>query len=475
MTVHKICMWLVAGLLLSTTSTAARGQVNEWVNTPAHDLQFYSPVDFDFDNRPIGRESGYFFRYDKLSWAMTGERNTVGDPDVEVFSEIIAPEGLADLGGISTGPLPQQGYPIINGLQDVAPTAQFAWGERYEMGLFDGDSGWELSILDGPFVSTQNTFGNGPEDSGFGSIHVNFATPTDFLLGWRDYWGTGVEQDGFIPATPTLSGPGGVGDGVVDDLDGDGFDGPIFIIDAMGTTIGIVIDFDDLHLFNVTFNQVTVRNSTETQGVELMRTHRLTNRHKMTKHQGNNLDIAYGVRFLRLRDEFSFDGTSDLLGTAFFTTGAENQIVGPQIRTRWSRQRGRWNLGIDGRFLFGYNITDLDQTGAIGLDNVDAAGVTVQQGLVPGAIDRFLSGQPTAFSYGKQENEFSPVVELRADLSYQVTGAISARLGYTEIFVDNISRASQVTRYFLPDMGFLESGKQEIFINGVNFGFDVVY
>ena len=74
MTVHKISMWLVAGLLLSTTATVARGQVNEWVKTPAHDLQFYSPVEFDFDDRPLRRADGFIFRYDKLSWAFTGER-----------------------------------------------------------------------------------------------------------------------------------------------------------------------------------------------------------------------------------------------------------------------------------------------------------------------------------------------------------------------------------------------------------------
>ena len=199
------------------------------------------------------------------------------------------------------------------------------------------------------------------------------------------------------------------------------------------------------------------------------------------KHQNNNLDISYGVRFLRLRDEFDFNGTSDLLGSMFFSTGAENQIVGPQIRATWTRQRGNWNFGLDGRFQFGYNITDLDQSGSLGLDTADPnAGQpgadpnapVITPGLVPGGFNRLISGQPTTFSYGKQHNEFSPVVELRADLRYQMTSAIAARLGYTAIFVDNISRASQVTRYFLPDMGFLGAGNQYILINGANFGFE---
>ncbi len=543
MTAHKISTWLVAGLLLSTTSTVAFGQVNEWVNTPAHDLQLYSPVDFDFDNRPIGKSSGYFFRYDKLSWAFTGERVEIGDPDEFVLSE--------DIFGQHTdteGDVPQQ-YQIQNGIKDAPPDAEFAWGERYELGFFHKTAGWSIGIIDGPEAISEARYGfgsasttvaardiaaftnvsatialdqvsnanfdgvgfSGYDNAGFGSVHVNFATPPDFLKGFRDYHFNGDSnganptnngptvrngdaEDAFLettinetiivdgvaqvfattvyipnpnadPATETK-----VADGIPDDLDGDGL--PAFYLIQVDTdgdnvvdaTVGTGIDFDDLHTFNIRFDTFAVRNVTETQGVEIMRTHSLTNRHKMAKRQGNTLDIAYGVRFLRLRDAFLFEGDGGILGRTFAETKSENQIVGPQIRAMWNRQRGRWNLGVDGRFLFGYNVQDLDQVGAIG------------ENLIPGALNSLISGQPTAFAHGRQENNFSPVVELRADLSYQVTGAIAARLGYTGTFVDNITRASQMVRWALPDMGIREgSGNQEIYINGANFGFDVVY
>ena len=490
MTAHKISTWLFAGLLLSVISSIARGQVNEWVNTPEHDLQFYSPVDFDFNDRPRGRDNGYFFRYDKVSWAMTGERVTVGNPNVQVTSEIIVPDALAQSFSATSGPITSADleYPIINGLQDVAPTAQFGWGERYELGFNHGDSGWLVSILDGPEVNTSNTFGNGPEQFGFGSIHVNFATPDNFLLGFRDYWGGGTEVSFFVIPTPTLNGPGIVPgnetpSNFIDDLDGDGIEGFNFIlgdIDGDGMidddeVIGIAVDFDDLHMFNVTFDQVSVRNKTETQGVEIMRTHRLGNGHHMEKHRNRQIDIGYGVRFLRLRDQFSFNGTSPLLATMAFTTEAENQLVGPQIRAMWKTQRGRWSWSFDGRCMLAYNITDSDQWGFYGLDNTDGLGNVINPGLAPGAFNRLISGQPNTFSYGRRDDEFSPTVEIRADLSYQVTSAIAARLGYTGIFVDNISRGAAITNYSLPDFGFLEGGKQDIYINGANFGFDVVY
>jgi hypothetical protein len=181
------------------------------------------------------------------------------------------------------------------------------------------------------------------------------------------------------------------------------------------------------------------------------------------------------VRFLRLEDEFVLDSTSPLLGTWNFDTLTENQIVGPQLRARWTVQRGRWNLGVDSRFVFGFNATDFSQRGSFGLDNVDAAGVVINRGLVPGGLNRLLFAQPTTFANGKREDEFSPVVELRLDSSYQITRALAARLGYTAIFVDNISRAAQVTEYSMPNMGLKAGGQQNIFINGVNLGFDVVY
>ncbi|MGI9428578.1 MAG: hypothetical protein ACR2NM_07970, partial [Bythopirellula sp.] len=74
MTVHKTKMWLVAGLLLTTGATVACGQDGHWHDTGVHELQFYSPVDLDFENLPLQRDSGFYFRYDKLNWAVTGER-----------------------------------------------------------------------------------------------------------------------------------------------------------------------------------------------------------------------------------------------------------------------------------------------------------------------------------------------------------------------------------------------------------------
>jgi len=514
---QKLALRLAACLLVSLLATAARAQQGTLGAGGGSDMRFFQPVDFDFDNQPIRKEGGFFFRYDKLSWAFTGERVVLGQRGLVYPSEQVWRLNPGDQ-PVTPGAPPLPGpYDIINGVQSAPPDADFAWGERYELGRFDGSTGWSVGILDGPEAVSVATYGFGTgrlpvsgDDlggeggeaaganygGGFGSVHVNFAVPagSGFFLGWQDYK---VEEEGvpntvssgpmvrisnpedafievdtvfidpftglvvatseFIP-NPNVNPATGtkLADGIVDDVDGDGTAG-------FNPETGDV-DFGDLYFFNIRFDTLTVRNISETQGIEIMHTYRLTNGHKMAKHQGNNLDIAYGVRFLRLRDSFSFDGQGSLLGRTFADTRAENQIVGPQIRAKWNSQRGRWNLGLDGRFLFGYNVQDLYQEGGIGEE------------LVPGGLNSSLILQPTYFATGRQENDFSPVAELRADLSYQLTGSIAARLGYTATIVDNITRASQMVNWSLPEMGLLPgSGNQEIFINGVNFGFDVVY
>ena len=79
MTVYKNQLWLLVGLLISAGASFASGQEYDWVDNSSHELQFFSPVNLDFDDEPIRRSSGYFFNYDKLNWAVTGERLITGN------------------------------------------------------------------------------------------------------------------------------------------------------------------------------------------------------------------------------------------------------------------------------------------------------------------------------------------------------------------------------------------------------------
>ncbi len=547
MTRRILVRWFTGCLLAATAASAARAQMQDaFVDAGGSDMQLFAPVDFDFEGQPINEASGWFFGYSKVVWAATGERATVGQKGLTDTAEYIVRENalddlpdltpaLAELNGNAPTP-----YTIQNGIQDGGPEANFATGDRYEFGYFAGGSGWLVGVLDGPNVVTNKAYGftqlsipntlpisqnfPGPtfgsrdfntaaltvtdgsdlanynpttlDGSGdipltanhFGSVHVNFDTPDNYLFGWRDYH---VNREDNLPSE-TTGGPSFVAttigrvngvvttivivrgaDGEIDNLDNDLINGFGYIladIDGDGTIddderIATFADFDDLHRFNIRFDRLYTRNTTETNGIELMKTHELDNSHMAVKEQHNRFAIAYGARFLTIDDTFSWEGQGDVLGRSYAVTGIDNQIVGPQIRAMWSRQQGRVGFDLDGRCLFGYNIQDVSQTGGIG------------EGLNPGGVNSLLFAQPTFFDYGRQENFFSPVAEMRAEVNYQLTSAFALKLGYTAIFADNITRASQVVNYRLPDMGFREGefGKQNILINGLNVGVEAVY
>lgn len=483
MTARKIACWFAA-LSALVAPSAALGQAQDAFCDEHcyHEQQWFAPVDFDFNCQPIDRGCGYFFNYSNLTWYLDNERTVIGQAGAVELSEDIWPEILA----LDPNDGPPQQYAVANGIQDATP-GSFGQGNRYEFGYFNGQHSVSVGVVWDQTNYSLETYGNGPIPTGFGSLHVNFELQNpDLLLGFRDYGGVFVVtdlNDGDIP-TPTINGPGIVPseDGVVDDLNGNLAEGPVGIfadIDGDGDLdlIGIAVDYGDLYRFNVTFNEVTVRNTTRTDSVEVMKNYVLDNNHWFATEQNGQIEIGAGVRFVRIRDEFGFEGTSDLLrGATVIRDGAlvdlpgnqvdtevNNQIVGPQIYARYTKQMHRLQYGASGRFVFGYNVQDLDQRGVMG------------EGLLPGGLNQPAILQPTGFVYGQQENDFSPLVEFRADATYRLTSALALKLGYTAIFADNITRASAVTRWRLPDMGFNETGEQHIFMNGVDGGFELTY
>ncbi|MEM8866548.1 MAG: BBP7 family outer membrane beta-barrel protein [Planctomycetota bacterium] len=480
---------LAIGVVFAAAASSSHAQYRNDFETgipDVSDYQWFEQVDLDLDRRPVRDSSGYFFNYSKMVLAVTGERTTVGDPNVVVPAEVVFPAnnpqaeaevagslGFLDANGLV--PQPPPGFFVENDIKNAPPRAEFGYGDRYELGYVDDNgAGFMIGIMDGNKNESEDVYGFGDVGTGFGSVHVNFSAPAGFFEGWRDYGIGAIELDVAVSVGtdddditagvgPTVSGPGGPGaDAIIDDILGNG--GTFFFLDIDNDgvlTVGedlIYVDFGDLHEFNLRFENLGVRNINKIDGVEIMRTHILDNRHWMEKHKNQQLEIGYGARLFRMQDQFLFDGESDLAGRWFGFTEAENQIVGPQIRLKWAAQRDKLNLSVDGRFMFGYNVGDLSQEYGIGAL------------FVPGGLNSPLQAQPTYGVNGRQEETFSPFVEFRADLKYQLTRSISMNLGYNAMFIDNVTRASQVVGYTLPNLTLTPGGEQEVFINGVTFG-----
>lgn len=466
----------------------------------SHDFQLFAPAEIDLDNEPVVNNHGYWAGYNKLAWSLSGEHVTMGDPDVTVLAERIYYPKPDDIG---VAPPP---YQIQNGLQNVLPDAGFAFGDRYEVGFRDKGNGWMIGILDGPEQSQFAVYGMSPTLQGtsapntppidpsyrvppssvsagqlyalgFGNVHINFDTPAGYLQGFRDYLNTFADA-----ALGTQVGPvayvgnyGGMNEDdidddpeitffrLTDDLNGNFIFGSTVIIDPITGQISVLTDYGDLHTFNIAFDQVQVRTRTKVSGVEAMWTHELTNRHYQAKHQNNHFELSAGARFLELDDRFNFIANGGILGLTTSDTRFQNNIVGPQVRAKWVNQRQRWRLTGQSSFLFGYNTQNWDQENGIGFE------------LVPGATNRLLYAQPTYSKHGLSFGQFSPVGELRLEAAYYVTQAFALKAGYTGMYVGNIKRAATSVRYYLPDMGYRNSGNQELISNGVDLGIEFVY
>jgi hypothetical protein len=491
------------------------------------DLQIFAPYNLDLDNMTDKQWSGYFFNYDKVFWSYSGERVTVGSSNVSEtitwfngvanqvitatngeFAEIIYRVNPQDVPFVDpNNPVPPP-HVVHNTLNNVPPRATFAWGNKYEAGYQDQGHGWKVGVLDGPDQNQTQTFGftqdaNGvfpphpdpdyqgitdgstgtpaaPGDRafGFGSIPVIFETPPGYLLGFRDYMnnffgeaalGTqagivayvgnyGRSQDPAAPPIPFLH--------LADDINGNGImaSEPIVIIGPDGVArVGFLHDFGDLHKFDIFFDQVTVHNRTNVNGVELMWTHDLSRQNYMAKNQNNTLTVSWGARFMRMYDEFDVNALGSILGDSFWDTSFTNNIVGPQVGIQWINERQRWRFQADARFMAGANIANWNQVGVIGEE------------LIPGALNRLLYARPTGFSSGLRDTEFAPVGELRLSTTYHVTNAFALNVGYTGSVVGGIKRAATSVHYSLPEMGYVDSGTQQLLINGLDFGVEFVH
>lgn len=486
----RLCLSLAVALLLASSARESAAQYEDHCGPfcDAQDYQWFEPVDLDLDCKPIRFDCGWFGRYDKLMWSFTGERTTIGDKSVNVTSEQIYVNNnplltaldptreFEDAGRQDIAPIP---YRVQNDIQNAPPNAEFGYGDRYEMGYVDSDgTGFSIGIIHGMESDSSTVYGFGAPLNGFGSVHVNFEIPSpDFLRGFRDY-GPAADLDldddddnAQFPIEIVTVGPGGVigRDFEVDNIDGDFAGGVIGIITTTPGGDPIIFfyyDFDDLHEFNIRFDQLTVRNRSQVDGFELMRTVRLDNSHYMAKNQNQQLEIGYGMRYFQFKDEFFWGGNIDGVngwGNTFIDTDVENQLVGPQISLKWDKQVGKWNLSADTRFMFAYNVQDLDQVGAFG------------ENIITGGFNNSAVAQPTYSASGRQDETFSPLAEFRAELKYQVTRSLAVKAGYNATFVDNITRASQVVVYRLPNFGVRPGGAQDVFINGATLGVELNY
>ncbi len=210
----------------------------------------------------------------------------------------------------------------------------------------------------------------------------------------------------------------------------------------------------------VRFDTVNFKNRVEVQNFELSYVYRLH-----PNHWGGFFEVLAGARYLEFDEQIWVVAQGGTLDETSWKHTSENHIIGPQLGGRWFRKFGNWTWSTEGRFLFGFNRQNFHQNGFFGFN------------LTPDTLVQYQISNmgPSYFASSAFEDEFSPVIETRIGASYQITRAISARVGWTGIWVDNIARATTSINYEVPRMGIDLSRNADgyAFIHGVTFGLDI--
>ena len=216
----------------------------------------------------------------------------------------------------------------------------------------------------------------------------------------------------------------------------------------------------------VDLQNVDVRNTIDTWGVEVNYIHRFE-----TSHFGSTLELFLGARYYEFNDNFDVycgsgsvtpTGWANYMAGSYWETSVENHIVGPQVGVRWRKTRGRWTFNTEGRFVAGYNNQIFYQRAGIG------------ESIQTGALYNPSDAAASVSTHSANENAFSPMTELRAEIEYKITSAISLRAGWTGMWVGNVARASNTVEYNWPTMGIDTSNCNEnVFVTGVTAGVQI--
>jgi hypothetical protein len=362
---------------------------------------------------------------------------------------------------------------------------------------------------------------------GSGNVHVNFDTPTGYVAGFRDYLNflngaTIGAQAGPIAYVGNYGGTVDAGLSnssitflrLTDDINENGVPGAIIIVDPATGLLTTMTDFDDLHTFNIAFNQLAVQTQRNLRSFDVgavfwlyeevpesddadaraaLATVKNLDHLNRSLESGfgplNNpkavvappqlpvgpqftrfaasrrtggLGFVYGLRRVALWDRFRFDGTGGILGDTSSSTNTENLTTGPQIGLVGFKQFGPLSFYAHGLLVASWNDGNIQQDNSIGTE------------LVPGATNRLLYAQPTNTNYQVPMSGLAPAGVFWAEAGLQLTKHSALKLAWSALFLDNIFLSDNRTRYFLPDMGLADPGNQNLFEQYVVCGIEVV-
>jgi hypothetical protein len=446
MTPNRTIRRLAAGALVLLLAASAVGQEFDLAG-----LQPFAPANLSPYGGQQRPHEGFFFSFDEVYWNIQrADTAIIGASEGRLVATFTTQYALAYPGFTPWWGVNRE---IQNTSLDTGPLGNATqWGERIEFGRVYDHNGWMFSLFrirrfDQQFVAS--------------NASMTFIDPNIYFDPSGDA-GDPLRPDGFngmMGFHGLLYGEVGRRLGVTS------------VTPPSTITTGVFDVYDNLP---VIFSSVTVSNTIDTWGLELdyiRRTHPL--------HNGAYLEWFLGGRYLQFDETFdvqtaTFTGTPtqlvNVLGGTRMITETDNHIVGPQIGVRIVKQTGRFTFSTEGRGVAGFNSQSFHQSGRfvtiLPQNNIDATNVII--------IGQTSGWQGNAINNTMNINEFSPIVELRAEVRCALTRSMTLRAGWSGIWMDGIARASNVIRYQVPSLGFEPTrNRQDVLMHGLTVGVDI--
>jgi hypothetical protein len=335
----------------------------------------------------------------------------------------------------------------VGGMQLFAPAdiSPYGRGPQPNEGYFFVFDGLYWSITPPKAVTVGIPFDPADPDSFRGGNHSSLDTGmfnADFNPGQRIEFGRVVGHHGWMFSTYRVN------EQTQDPL-------PAFTVPVMFHDPLNLLQIGPLPVQSI-YGTVTMRNWMVTWGAEADYIYRMHAFHK-----GTVCEWMFGARYLEFNEEFNVDAVGGILDDSFWYTSVENHIVGPQLGVRlFHKGASRFMFNTEGRFFAGYNSQNFKQTALLGGKLNDVAAPLLWRGAYSSAHEF--------------KGEWTPGIEVRLEMRYQMTRALSIRAGWTGMWLDGIARANNSVNYEVPAMGLLTAdNRQSLFMHGLTLGVDI--
>jgi hypothetical protein len=394
------------------------------------DLQLFRPWEPTTYGDPQPN-TGFWLEWDYINWQISKPNQaTIGAPGTRLAFALVIPVSATEFpdgGGFST---------LASSMTSGQYDDQWHQGQRVNFGyLDDSGCGWQVSSF---LLHNRPQYIYGSGES------VLFEDPQDLLSGYID-----------------VTGPDGIPDGFDDDINNNGIFGR-FGRDTDDPPDGIPdgpppVDTGDQVPLPMTFPSTVITQRTQSYGTDVMRTYRTTG-----GQFGGWLDWGFGLRYLAFWDNFHFQGYGGVLDDTNLNQWAWNNMIGPQFSLRWFNTWCRWTYMLDFRVAPTINFQSVRQWSSIGSN------------LTPGPGNSPLGLGPSGSNATFHAEEFAPVIEWRAGLSYKFTERVAARCGANLIYTDSIARSVNMINWQIPQPNINPvNNAQPVFMWGLYAGVEI--